>query len=135
MAQKQNRPGDFTGNQKAKLAREHSEEVARRDGELSMMEAAEAEAAQNRVTDYTGDLNVPLILDSIEDLTAADEELLLAPDSPQLREAPHRTIRVNANLESVTIGVGQNYSFVEGEKYKVPAQVAEHLEEKGFVWH
>lgn len=127
------RPGDFTGAQKAKLAKEHADEVARREGELSMMEASEAEAAQNRVTDYTG--SQPVILDDIEDLTAADEELLLGDDAPELREQPHRTIRVNADLENVTIGVGNHYTFREGEKYKVPVQVAQHLEEKGYVWH
>ena len=127
------RPGDFTGTQKAKLQREHAEEVARREGEISMMEAAEQEAAQNRVTDYTG--NQPIILDSVEDLTQADEELLLDPNSPALREQPYRTIRVNADLENVTIGVGNNYNFVEGEKYRVPVHVADHLETLGYVWH
>lgn len=136
MAKQNARPGDFTGQQKAKLAKEHAEEVARRGDELAMMEAAEQEAAQNRVTDYTqGTPDAPIILDSIEDLTQADEELLLDPDSVALREQPVRTIRVNADLERVTIGAGNHYTFREGEKYKVPAFVADHLEEKGYVWH
>lgn len=136
MAKQNARPGDFTGQQKAKLAKEHAEEVARRGDELAMMEAAEQEAAQNRVTDYTqGTIEQPVILDDVEDLTAADAELLLSPDDITLRESPVRTIRVNADLEKVTIGVGQNYTFREGEKYRVPAHVADHLEEKGYVWH
>lgn len=135
MVKQNSRPGDFTGQAKAKLAKEHQEEVAKRGDELAMMEAAEAEAAQNRVTDYTAGSAQPVILDSVEDLMAAEQELQMDPAEITVLEAPHRTIRINSDLDSVTIGVGQHYSFREGEKYKVPAQVAEHLEEKGFVWH
>ena len=134
MVKQSNRPGDFTGQAKAKLAKEHAEAVAARGDELAMMEAAEAEAAQNRVTDYTAG-EQPVILDSVEDLAAAEEELLLDSDAVSLREQPHRTIRINSDLENVTIGAGRHFTFREGEKYKVPADVAEHLEEKGYVWH
>lgn len=136
MVKQNSRPGDFTGQAKAKLAKEHAEEVAKREGELAMMEAAEQEAAQNRVTDYTaGNLSEPVILDSVEDVAAAEQEIQMDSEGVTVREAPTRTIRVNSDLESVTIGAGNHYSFNEGEKYKVPAHVAEHLEEKGYIWH
>jgi hypothetical protein len=148
MAQRQQRPGDFTGTQKAKLAKEHAEAVQEREGELSMMAEAEAQAAQNRVTDYTNGPQAPLILDDEKTLADAEAELLAARerefgDSPLVlddstvgvNEAPYRTIRINSDLESVTIGAGNHYTFREGEKYKVPAHVADHLEEKGYVWH
>lgn len=148
MAQRQNRPGDFTGQAKAKLAREHAEQVAAREGELGMMEAAEAEAAQNRVTDYTHGASNPVILDDPDVVARAEEVLRNQDDQPYLvdevhvigdepgatRTRPSRTIRINATLESVTIGAGNHYTFNEGEKYTVPADVADHLEEKGFVW-
>lgn len=44
-------------------------------------------------------------------------------------------IRAKETLENVTIGVGNNYNFVEGKQYRVPKRVADHLEEKGLVWH
>lgn len=135
MAQpKQQRPGDFTGRQKARLAAEHAEQIAQRDNELSMMEAAEREAAEHRVTDYT-EGSAPVILDNVEDVSRANEELLLDQDDIAVREAPTRTIRVNDDLDQVTIGAGNHYSFRAGEKYRVPAHVAAHLEEKGYVWH
>lgn len=145
MAQRQSRPGDFTGQAKAKLAREHADEVKARDQELGMMEAAEAEAAQNRVTDYTQGpapvvLDDPDVVAQAEELLRRDPELLdevhvLGDEPGQLREQPFRTIRINSTLESVTIGAGNHYTFNEGEKYRVPAHVADHLEEKGYVWH
>lgn len=44
-------------------------------------------------------------------------------------------IRVNSTLENVTIGQGTDYTFEEGRRYKVPQHVADHLEERGLVWH
>ena len=43
--------------------------------------------------------------------------------------------RVNETLEDVTIGVGNTFTFEEGRKYRAPAFVRDHLEEKGFIWH
>ena len=43
-------------------------------------------------------------------------------------------IRVNEDLPDTTIGPN-TYNFQRGLKYRVPASVAEHLEEKGRVWH
>jgi hypothetical protein len=45
------------------------------------------------------------------------------------------TIRVNEDLEKVTIGAGNHYDFEAGRRYSVPKHVADHLEEKGYVWH
>lgn len=45
------------------------------------------------------------------------------------------TIRVNEDLDNVTIGVDNHYNFQAGRQYKVPKNVADHLEEKGYVWH
>lgn len=44
-------------------------------------------------------------------------------------------IRVNEDLDNVTIGAGNHYSFEMGVRYRVPLHVALHLEEKGYVWH
>lgn len=44
-------------------------------------------------------------------------------------------IRVNADIEQMTLGVGNHYNFEAGSRYRVPIHVARHLEEKGLVWH
>lgn len=150
MAQRQNRPGDFTGQAKAKLAKEHAEAVKEREGELSMMAEQEARDAENRVTDYTKGASNPVVKtdpdvvaeaeralreSQDDDVETLDEVHVLDDEAGALRDRPARTIRINSTLESVTIGAGNHYTFNEGEKYTVPAHVADHLEEKGYVWH
>lgn len=46
-----------------------------------------------------------------------------------------KVIRVNTDLDAVTVGYGNTYAFVEGRKYRVPSEVADHLEGLGYVWH
>lgn len=145
MAQRQ-RPGDFTGTQKAQLAKQHAEEVAKREGELSIMNQAELEARESQVVDYS-EGTTPLILDDEQTLEQANaelaaqrlggatDELILDDEAVGTRPAPQRTIMVNDVLESVTIGAGNHYSFEPGVKYRVPAHIADHLEEKGYVYH
>jgi len=46
---------------------------------------------------------------------------------------PTRIIRTNADIGNMTLGVGTNYSFKAGQKYRVPKHVAEHLAEKDLL--
>lgn len=60
------------------------------------------------------------------------------PAVVEQREAPkvevaHRVLRVNTDLEDITIGKDNHFTFRVGQPYKVPANVYEHLEEKGYV--
>ncbi len=48
---------------------------------------------------------------------------------------PEVVIRVNTDLKQVTIGVGNEYDFERGKRYRVPRHVALHLEERGYVYH
>lgn len=48
-------------------------------------------------------------------------------------EAAHKVLRVNTDLEDITIGKDNHYSFFVNEAYKVPAHVYDHLAEKGYV--
>lgn len=43
-------------------------------------------------------------------------------------------MRVVEDLEDVTIGYGNTFTFEAGRTYKVPAFVYNHLAEKGYVW-
>ena len=115
------RPQDFTGQQKTKLAKEHADEQAQRAGEMALITAAEERAKETEVTDLTG--QEPVILDQ-------DEVIEL--DTVETREAPTRLIRALDDF-SPTIGAGNHYEFEVGKKYRVPAAVATHLEEKGLV--
>ncbi|MFJ2115944.1 hypothetical protein ACIOEX_29335 [Streptomyces sp. NPDC087850] len=74
-----------------------------------------------------------------EDVRAEVVDLTQAPE-PEIEEAPvvvgetTREMRVVEDLEDVTIGYGNTFSFEAGRTYKVPAYVYNHLAEKGYVW-
>lgn len=126
MAQpKVNPHGDFTGRQKAKLQAEHAEELAKREKELSLINQQEQEFRSNSTVDLTQ--GSPIILDG-DDVQELDGEA-------ELSETAYRTIRVNQDVEQMTVGAGTSYDFVVGQKYRVPRHIADHLEEKGLVWH
>ena len=111
---------DFTGREREKLQKEHAEELALRAQEMSMASAAAAEEAANSITDLTQ--KAPVVIDAVEEV-----ELNLSSATV--------VIRVNDDIEDMTLGVGNNYTFKAGQKYKVPKMVADHLEEKGYIWH
>ncbi len=87
-----------------------------------MQTAAEEEQRERQVIDLTGDQ--PVVLDSEDEITVLD--------GVETRDAPSRLIRSLEDFDP-TIGAGNHYSFKAGEKYRVPAHVAEHLAEKGLV--
>ena len=43
-------------------------------------------------------------------------------------------VRVNCDLEDVTLGYGNTYTFLAGRRYRVPRWIADHLEERGLTW-
>lgn len=121
-------PADHTGAQRDKLEKEHAAEMEQRAQELGMATQA-AQAASEEVVDYSG---------GVREIGASDgEAVVIGGDEPEIVATGDGAveIRVNMDLEDVTIGAGNNMSFKEGQRYKVTAHVAAHLEEKGYVWH
>jgi hypothetical protein len=118
MAQTRPRPADYTGRQREKLARENQEVVQARQDSIAMAQAAQAEL-DDSVHDLAG-----------QTITQTDEH-----GEVTYVEAPARTIRVNSTIENMTFGAGNNYTFEEGKQYRIPAVIADHLEELGYVWH
>ena len=113
---------DHTGRQKEALAKEHAEELAQRKEEIALANAAEAERINNDVIDVTERPEAPtVIVDSVEEVGVglADNTVI---------------IRVSEDVIEMTYGAGNNYTFLAGRKYKVPAYIADHLEEKGYLW-
>lgn len=115
------RAADVTGRKREQLQKQHAEEIARRADEISTATAAQAEKDANSVTDLTQESG-PVVVDSVEEVEASVSEASVV-------------IRVNEDIDDMTLGVGNVYSFKMGQKYKVPKAVADHLEEKGYVWH
>jgi len=110
---------DVTGRQREELLKSNAEELQKRAEQMSMATAE----AQHKLATETLDLTkgpIATVIDEVEDLgvTSADES---------------EVIRVIEDLDFVTVGVGNHYSFKAGGKYKVPSNVATHLREKGYL--
>lgn len=118
----QPKAGDYTGQQKARLAKEKAEELKARQEEITITQQVEEEKLRTEVVDYTSDEpEPPVIVDSVEDVgvTLADDTVI---------------IRVTEEIIDMTWGAGNLLSFTPGRKYKVPRELANHLQEKGYIW-
>jgi hypothetical protein len=115
------KPTDITGRQREALIKEQAAEQTRRSDEMTMASAAEAARLETEVLDLSEKADNPTVIDEVEDLGVD-----LADDTT--------VIRVAEDLDMVTIGSGNHYSFKAGQKYKVPTNVARHLTEKGYIY-
>lgn len=113
------RNADLTGRMRAAGQKVHADELAAREAEIATTAGAADRALENEVIDYSS--GSPTVVD--------------AKNEPVEVTAEWRIIRTNEDLEDVTIGVGNLYTFKAGQKTKVSAVVADHLEELGYVWH
>jgi hypothetical protein len=111
---------DVTGRQREEQVKAHAEELASRAGEISMATAQAAAKLETEILDLTVP-NKATVIDEVETVGVS-----LADDS--------QVIRVAEDLDFVTIGVGNHYSFKAGQKYKVAKHVAQHLQEKGYLY-
>ncbi|WP_063728988.1 hypothetical protein [Streptomyces sp. RTd22] len=109
--------GDLTGRQAEKLAQARDAEAKERAKSM----ATATIVAESEKSD--------VVVDLVENPKPEVEE------QPVVVEEAPREIRVNANLTDVVIGQGNYFTFEVGVPYRVPAFVANHLEEKGLVWH
>ena len=86
-----------------------------------MATASQTYKNETEVTDLTEPTRTATVIDEIESVGVS-----LADDSV--------VVRVAENIDMMTIGAGNHYSFETGKKYKVTKAVAEHLKEKGYLY-
>jgi len=114
------KPTDATGVARAKAIKENADELSRRQSELATIAASEAEAMRTEVRDPKIDAPVEVIDEVVEiGVELADNT---------------RVVRLIAPIELMTWGQGNDYSFEAGVKYKVPADLADHLESLGYLY-
>ncbi|GHB52414.1 hypothetical protein GCM10010331_45000 [Streptomyces xanthochromogenes] len=108
-------PRDTTGRAKQEL--EKNRDIAEKEAAKGqLLDAQVAEEARAEVIDLTSPQDVEIV------------------ESPVIVSVSDREMRVVEDLEDVTIGYGNTFSFEAGRTYKVPAFVYNHLAEKGYVW-
>ena len=120
MANTPTSPLDATGKAAETAAKKNAAELKKRKDEISIAAQIEAESLEKDIFDPKHP-DAPLVLDEIENVgvsTAGDMVV----------------IRTITDIDDMTFGVGNSYSFKAGVKYRVPAKLASYLEQLGYIW-
>lgn len=121
MANSTTSPTDATGRATEKAAKARAKELADRQDEISIARKIEAVSLENDVFDPQNP-TVPLLIDEVEEVGVA------------LKDDGMVIIRTTHDIEEMTFGVGNHYSFKQGVKYRVPRSLAAHLTRLGYTW-
>lgn len=113
------KPTDATGVMREKLQAEAAEVQEERAAEMSMATAKAKVKLETEVIDATIPERQTVIV---------DEPVTVGKTNDTTVE-----IRVIEDIENMTLGAGNTYSFKAGQKYKVTQNVAQHLKEKGYL--
>ena len=120
MANTPTSPLDATGLAAEKAAKNNAKILQDRKDEISIAAQVEAENLENNVFDPKRP-DTPLVLDEIENVgvTTANDTVI---------------IRTITDIDEMTYGVGNIYTFKAGVKYRVPSHLASYLEQLGYIW-
>jgi hypothetical protein len=111
---------DATGRAVEEAAKRNEAELAKRKDEISISRQIEAESLANDVFDPKKP-DQPLLIDEIEEIgISVNNESVV--------------IRVNSDIEEMTFGVGNHYTFKSGVRYKVSRELADYLQGLGYLW-
>lgn len=124
MANKPTSPQDSTGRAVEDAAKRTAAENEKRADELTKARQEEEISLQRDVFDpKTPDK--PILIDEIEEVgVGLNNDTVI--------------IRTNTDIEDMTFGViagtPQNYSFKQGVRYKVSRDLANYLQNLGYIW-
>lgn len=133
------RAADLTGRMTERLAEDRKTELLEASQRIALVNA-QTQAAKEEIIDYTNS-NDPLPIVEVRQAEV---------------NTPYRMIRVNQDIDQMTygrevsdpgdydnpdfslrrpaiMGPMNMYTFAEGQMYRVPREVAEHLNDKGYV--
>lgn len=115
------RSNDFTGRQAAQLAAEAAEAQKQAAQQMAMMTAEEEQKFEDEVQDMTANPSAPTIVDEVVEIGVelADHSIV---------------VRVAEDVDNMTFGPRNNYTFKAGGKYKVPKPVADRLQSLGLLY-
>jgi hypothetical protein len=120
VANSQTSPLDATGRAAEQATKKNAEALKKRKDEISIANQVEAESLEKDVFDPKKP-DAPLVLDEIENIgvSTANDYVI---------------IRTITDIEEMTYGVGNTYTFKQGVKYRVPSGLASYLEQLGYIW-
>jgi hypothetical protein len=114
------KPTDATGIARAKEIKKNSDEIKRRSDELTTLASVEAHRLETEVFDPKKE-DETIVIDEVVTLGAelADDSII---------------VRLVADIDSMTWGYGNDFTFKAGVKYKVPRDLANHLDSLGYLY-
>lgn len=120
MANTPTSPLDATGRAAEQAAKKNAKALQDRKDEISIAAQIEAETLETNVFDPTN-AAAPIVLDEIENVgvSTANNSVI---------------IRTITDIDDMTYGVGNTLSFKAGVKYRVSPDLANYLEELGYIW-
>ncbi len=120
MANNPTSPLDATGRAAEQAAKKNAAEIRKRQDEMAISRAAEEELLETAVFDPKKP-DTPIMIDEIEEVgVAINNEKVI--------------IRTITDIEDMTYGVGNTYTFKANVKYSVPKDLADYLENLGYIW-
>lgn len=112
-------PNDVTGRKRDELAAANIDAINKRAETMSLATAEAQIKLETEVIDATQPNRPTIVVDKVTKVGSQDGDTV--------------EIRVIADVESMTLGAGNVYSFKAGQKYQVTKSVANHLKEKGYL--
>jgi hypothetical protein len=113
-------PLDATGRAAEDAAKKNAAELKKRQDEISISRKAEEELLETAVFDPKQP-DHPILIDEIE-------EVGVSVNNDKV------VIRTITDIDDMTYGVGNVYTFKAGVKYSVPRGLADYLEGLGYIW-
>jgi hypothetical protein len=120
VANKATSPLDATGRAAEAAQKANADALRKRADEISVAAEIERESLERDVFDPQKP-DAPIVLDEIQEVGVS-----LANDKV--------IIRTITDIDEMTYGVGNTYSFKAGVKYSVPRDLANYLEGLGYIW-
>jgi hypothetical protein len=113
-------PLDATGKAAEDAARRNADALKARAEEISVSRQVEVESLENDVFDPKNP-DTPILIDEVEELgVSVNNDTVI--------------IRTITDIDDMTFGVGNSYTFKQGVRYKVPRDLADYLQGLGYVW-
>lgn len=120
MATQKTSPLDATGKAAEDAAKRNAEALKARAEEISVARAQETISLESDVFDPKKP-DAPLLIDEVEEVgVSINNDTVI--------------IRTITDIEDMTFGVGNSYTFKQGVRYKVPRELADYLQMLGYIW-
>ena len=112
---------DFTGQQAEKLSSDAAQEKKAKAEQMAMMTAQKEREFEDTIQDMTVNPEAPTIIDEVVEIGVemVDHSVV---------------VRVAEDIDNMTVGYGNNYTFKAGGKYKVPKNVADRLRDLNLLY-